>query len=88
MIPGSSATLSCVIDGNPVDLNSVRWLKGEQEISFDHWEKRIDGNEVSILRKSIQLDDAGEYTCEISNPYGTKRALLPLFIQCKYRCSS
>lgn len=85
LVPGSSVTLSCVIEGNPVDLNTVRWLKDGEEISFDQWEKRIDGNEVSILRKSIQLDDAGEYTCEISNSYGMKRAILPLFIQCKYR---
>lgn len=84
LIPGSSATLSCVIDGNPVDLNAVRWLKNQEEISSDHWEKRIDGREVSIIRKSIQLDDAGEYTCETSNSFGTNRAILSLFIQCKY----
>lgn len=72
-----------MIDGNPVDLNAVRWLKNQQEISVDQWEKRIDGREVSIIRKSIQLEDAGEYTCETTNSFGTNRAILPLFIQCK-----
>lgn len=72
-----------MIDGNPVDLNAVRWLKNQQEIAVDQWEKRIDGREVSIIRKSIQLEDAGEYTCETTNSFGTNRAILPLFIQCK-----
>jgi len=84
LISGSSATLLCVIDANPVDLNTVRWHKAQQEISFDQWEKHIEGKEVSLIRKSIQRDDAGEYTCEVENQFGTNRATLPLFIQCKF----
>jgi hypothetical protein len=83
LIPGSSAILSCVIDGNPIDLNNIRWLKDNKELSFDQWEKRIEGKEVSIIQKSIQRDDAGLYTCEIHNQFGNNLANLPLFIQCK-----
>lgn len=75
--------LSCVIDANPVDLNTVQWYKNNQEISFDQWEKRIEGKEASIIKKSIQRDDAGQYTCEIQNQFGNNRATLSLFIQCK-----
>ena len=84
LISGTSATLSCMIDANPVDLSHVRWLKDQQEISLDQWEKRIEGTEVSLIRKSVQRDDAGEYTCEIENSFGKNRATLPLFIQCKF----
>jgi len=83
LIPGSSAILLCVIDANPVDLNNVRWYKDNQEILFDQWEKRIEGKEVSLIRKFIQREDAGQYTCEIDNQFGNNRAILPLFIQCK-----
>jgi hypothetical protein len=84
LISGSLAILSCVIDANPVDFNTVQWYKGQQEISFDQWEKHIEGNKVSIIRKSIQRDDAGEYTCEVKNQFGTNQATLPLFVQCKF----
>ncbi len=83
LIPGSPATLSCVVDANPMDFNRVRWFKEQQEISFDQWEKRIEGKEVSLIRKSIERSDAGQYICEIENPFGNNRATVPLFIQCK-----
>ncbi len=83
LVSGSSAILLCVIDANPVDLNTVRWYKGQQEISSDQWEKRIEGKEISIIRKSIQRDDAGEYTCQVENQFGITRATVPLFVQCK-----
>lgn len=35
------------------------------------------------MKKSIQRDDAGRYTCEIQNHLGIDRANLSLFIQCK-----
>ena len=82
LVSGSPAMLLCVIDANPIDLNTVRWYKGQQEISSDQWEKRIEGKETSIIRKSVQQDDAGEYTCQIENQFGTTRATIPLFVQC------
>ncbi|CAF1528193.1 unnamed protein product [Rotaria sp. Silwood1] len=81
LMPGSSAILICVIDGNPIDLNKVRWFKDNQEISFDQWEKRIEGNEASLIRKSINREDAGQYSCEIDNQFGNSYAKLPLIVQ-------
>ncbi|CAF1409739.1 unnamed protein product [Adineta steineri] len=81
LMPGSSAILLCVIDANPINLNSIRWLKDNEEISSDHWEKRVEQNEISLIRKSVNREDAGQYVCEIDNQLGNSRATLPLIIQ-------
>ncbi|CAF1488244.1 unnamed protein product [Rotaria sordida] len=81
LMPGSSAILICVIDGNPIDFNTVQWFKDNQEISFDQWEKRNEGNEASLIKKSIHQEDAGQYTCEIDNQFGNTHAILPLIVQ-------
>ena len=82
LMPGSSAILLCVINSNPMNISNIRWFKDNQEISTDLWEKRIDGNETSLIRKSVQRDDAGQYVCEVENQLGSTRATLPLVIQC------
>jgi hypothetical protein len=87
IMPGSSVTLLCVIDANPIDLNKIRWFKNNEELSVINnraqWEKRIEGNEASLIGKSIRREDAGQYACEISNPFGNSRATIPLVVQCK-----
>jgi hypothetical protein len=85
--PGSTVTLLCVIDANPIDLKKIRWFKNNEELSLINnraqWEKRIEGNEASLIGKSIRREDAGQYACEIDNPFGNSRATIPLVIQCK-----
>jgi hypothetical protein len=48
------------------------------------WERRIEGNEASIIGKSIRKEDAGQYACEIANQYNNSRETIPLVVQCKY----
>lgn len=75
-MPGSSARLICLIDGNPIDSSRIRWSKDNHQI--DDWQ--ING---TILSKSqIHRDDAGEYQCEITNDLGRSQASAPLFVQC------
>ena len=85
--PGSSVTLTCTVDANPIELNNIRWFKDNEELfsskNAPQWEKRVEGQEASILAKSIQRSDAGQYACEISNAYGNTRATIPLAVQCK-----
>ncbi|CAF1114272.1 unnamed protein product [Rotaria sordida] len=85
VMPGSSITLLCVIDANPIDLNNIRWFKNNEELSLMNsgiqWEKRIEGNEASLIGKSIRKEDAGQYACEINNQYGNNRATIPLVVQ-------
>ncbi|CAF5066238.1 unnamed protein product, partial [Rotaria socialis] len=40
-----------------------------------------EGNEVSLIGRSIRKENAGQYACEISNPYGNSRATIPLVVQ-------
>jgi hypothetical protein len=85
LMPGSSAILICVIDANPIDLRNVKWYKDNQEVTFNQWEKRIEGSEASLIHKSIHRNDAGQYSCEIDNQFGNSRATIPLIVQCKLK---
>lgn len=89
-MPGSTATLLCVVDANPVELRNIKWLKNDKEISLANsatqWERRIEGNEASLIGKSIRKEDAGQYACEIENSFGNSRATIPLVVQCKMVC--
>ena len=86
-MPGSTVTLLCAIDANPVELRNIRWLKNEKEISLTNsgtqWERRIEGNEASLIGRAIRKEDAGQYACEIENAFGQSRASIPLAVQCK-----
>ena len=33
----------------------------------------VEGNEASLIGKSIRKDDAGQYACEIENPFGSRQ---------------
>jgi hypothetical protein len=86
-MPGSSVTLLCIIDANPIELSNIRWFKNNDELSLINngaqWERRVEGTEASLIGKSIRKDDAGQYACEIENPFGNSRATIPLVVQCK-----
>lgn len=78
-MPGSSARLVCLIDGNPIDLTRIRWYKDNQQI--DDWQT----NGTVAIKSQIHRDDAGEYQCEVSNEFGQSRRSTSLFVQCKRR---
>lgn len=82
-VPGTTVTLLCAIDANPIELSRIRWLKNDQEVAFSQWEQRFEGTDATLISKSIRREDAGQYACEIENAYGTSRATLPLIVQCK-----
>jgi hypothetical protein len=86
-LPGTTVTLLCTIDANPIELSRIRWFKNDEEltsnINFAQWERRFDGNEASLIGTSIRKEDAGQYACEIDNAFGNSRASLPLIVQCK-----
>ena len=90
-MPGSTVTLLCAVDANPVELRNIKWLKDEKEISLSNtgtqWERRIEGNEASLIGKSVRKEDAGQYACEIENSFGNSRATIPLVVQCRIFCA-
>jgi hypothetical protein len=86
--PDSTVTLLCVVDANPINLSNIKWFKNDKELSLmangAQWERRIEGNEASLIGKSIRKEDAGQYACEIENQYNNSRATIPLVVQCNY----
>ena len=86
-MPGTSATLLCVVDANPLELNKLRWFKDAEELLLTNrdaqWERRIEGNEASLIARSVRREDAAQYACEIDNALGNSRATVPLSVQCQ-----
>ena len=76
LMPGSSARLVCLIDGNPIDLTRIRWTKTNQKIN----EWQTDG--TVAIKSQIHRDDAGEYQCEVSNEFGQSQRSTTIFVQC------
>lgn len=87
VMPGTSATLLCVVDANPLELNKLRWFKDAEELLLTNrdaqWERRIEGNEASLIARSVRREDAAQYACEIDNALGNSRATVPLSVQCQ-----
>jgi neuronal cell adhesion protein len=64
---GKKIELFCIYGGTP--LPQTLWMKNGRPIP---WSERIQQNNYgkSIVIKHVQLDDAGSYTCEVSNGVG------------------
>ena len=79
-VEGGQAMFECRVEGDPL---SVQWFKGPREL-FNQFRYRMSHDpQTGICRLAIGTvleDDAGEYTCRISNPIGedhTTAALIP-----------
>ncbi|CAF4415016.1 unnamed protein product, partial [Didymodactylos carnosus] len=73
--PGTTVTLKCQIDANPMNLSNVRWYKQSIPIVQNgiRFERRFELNEASLIIRSVRKEDAGQYACEIENPFGQNR---------------
>jgi len=69
-IEGGPAVLECRVEGNPLN---VRWFKGPYELFNQFRYKMLHDPQTGLCRLVIGTvldDDAGEYSCRISNPIG------------------
>eukprot|EP00118_Oscarella_pearsei_P016938 m.165733 g.165733 ORF g.165733 m.165733 type:complete len:5158 (+) comp38902_c0_seq1:154-15627(+) len=66
----TSVTLTCMGDGNPAP--DLKWFKGEGLLPI--------GNEPNLTISSLQLSDAGEYLCTVTNILGEDRAKTDVII--------
>lgn len=65
---------------------SIRWFHNGREIDRNStnridFEENLEKRSVSLNLKSVRIEDAGDYACEIENHLGNSRALLTLFIE-------
>ena len=68
---GETMVLQCKATGSPPP--RINWLKGDQALIVTERHHFTPGNQLLIVR-NVMMEDAGKYTCEISNTVGTERA--------------
>uniref|UniRef100_A0A8C5RAB9 Leucine rich repeats and immunoglobulin like domains 1 n=1 Tax=Leptobrachium leishanense TaxID=445787 RepID=A0A8C5RAB9_9ANUR len=68
---GATLALQCKANGSP--LPRITWLKGDEPLVITDRHHFTPGNQLLVIRNVI-LEDAGKYTCEMSNTLGTERA--------------
>ncbi|KAF4794555.1 Leucine-rich repeat and immunoglobulin-like domain protein 3 [Turdus rufiventris] len=68
---GETVALQCKATGSPPP--RITWLKGDQPLVVTERHHFTSGNQLLIVRNAV-LEDAGRYTCEMSNTLGTERA--------------
>lgn len=68
---GETVALQCKATGSPAP--RITWLKGDQPLIVTERHHFTSGNQLLIVR-NVVLEDAGKYTCEMSNTVGTERA--------------
>ncbi|XP_057364590.1 B-cell receptor CD22-like isoform X9 [Daphnia carinata] len=76
----------CTYDANPVTLTSVQWFKDDVEIIIDgpHKYEGATVDQPALLLKKATRDDAGAYTCRLTNAIGTGQSENVAFISVQY----
>ncbi|XP_069332143.1 leucine-rich repeats and immunoglobulin-like domains protein 1 isoform X7 [Eulemur rufifrons] len=68
---GETVALQCKATGSP--LPRITWLKGGRPLSLTERHHFTPGNQLLVVQ-NVVAEDAGRYTCEMSNTLGTERA--------------
>lgn len=68
---GETVALQCKATGSPTP--RITWLKGGRPLSLTERHHFTPGNQLLVVQNVI-VEDAGRYTCEMSNALGTERA--------------
>uniref|UniRef100_A0A8B9LIJ8 Leucine-rich repeats and immunoglobulin-like domains 1 n=1 Tax=Astyanax mexicanus TaxID=7994 RepID=A0A8B9LIJ8_ASTMX len=71
VVVGETVALQCKALGNPPP--RITWLRGEKPLRPSDRHHFTPGNQLLVIG-SAALEDAGRYTCVMSNPLGTERA--------------
>lgn len=68
---GETVAFQCKATGSPTP--RITWLKGGRPLSLTERHHFTPGNQLLVVQ-NVEAEDAGRYTCEMSNPLGTERA--------------
>ncbi|KAM9681360.1 leucine-rich repeats and immunoglobulin-like domains protein 1 isoform 4-T4 [Dama dama] len=68
---GETVALQCKANGSPPP--RITWLKGDRPLSLTERHHFTPGNQLLVVQ-NVVVEDAGRYTCEMSNALGTERA--------------
>ncbi|KAJ8259764.1 hypothetical protein GJAV_G00173140 [Gymnothorax javanicus] len=71
VVVGETVALQCKALGSPPP--RITWLKGDEPLIVTERHHFTPGNQLLIIRSATQ-EDAGRYTCVMSNRLGTERA--------------
>lgn len=74
--------LNVVFSNNPFAVPTARWLRNGREIPEGARYRTEAQNDVfKLIIKEVWDIDSGEYTCEVSNVYGSDSATATLTVQ-------
>jgi len=76
VVAGEDATLECVVNANPDELNRVDWFHEEEMLDKEDERYQFEGNTLVIL--STVSEDKGRYSCLAENVIGEGRSDSPL----------
>ncbi|CAK6435440.1 unnamed protein product [Pipistrellus nathusii] len=68
---GETVALQCKAAGSPPP--RITWFKGDRLLSLTERHHFTPGNQLLVVQ-NVGAEDAGRYTCEMSNALGTERA--------------
>lgn len=68
---GETVALQCKAAGSPAP--RITWFKGNRPLSLTERHHFTPGNQLLVVQ-NVVVEDAGQYTCEMSNALGTERA--------------
>ena len=68
---GETVALQCKATGSPPP--RITWLKGDRPLILTERHHFTPGNQLLVVQ-NVVAEDAGRYTCEMSNALGTERA--------------
>ncbi|KAM6169942.1 leucine-rich repeats and immunoglobulin-like domains protein 1 [Rhynchocyon petersi] len=68
---GETVALQCKATGSPQP--RITWLKGDRPLGLTERHHFTPGNQLLVVQ-NVAAEDAGRYTCEMSNTLGTERA--------------
>ncbi|XP_030723521.1 leucine-rich repeats and immunoglobulin-like domains protein 1 isoform X1 [Globicephala melas] len=68
---GETVALQCKATGSPPP--RITWLKGDRPLILTERHHFTPGNQLLVVQ-NVVVEDAGRYTCEMSNALGTERA--------------